>query len=264
MKILTIYDGTIQSKAALRYGLRKAKEQGGELTVLQVFQSSLFMDYDASPKAEEIARIEAARHLHDAEVIIRDADTTGMRVRIVSLDGDTLEEALQYAKTWRADLILSAPRYKAIAGRASCPVFILPGVILVPVDNSKSLLAETQNIIAEAKASGSTVLLLGIIPVHLYSTEEKKQLKQLHAATSAMTKNMKKVLVEQGIAVSEEMRYGYPDEEILKAAEEFSVSLIMLPAGGKTPSELTKAAAILLDEPERAHMPIQVIQGAGA
>jgi hypothetical protein len=36
----------------------------------------------------------------------------------------------------------------------------------------------------------------------------------------------------------------------------------MLPAGGKTPSELTKAAAILLDEPERACMPIQLMREA--
>ena len=66
MKILTIYDGTIQSKIALSYGLREAKAKSGELVVLQVFQSSLFVDYDAGPRAEEIARAEAARHLRDA------------------------------------------------------------------------------------------------------------------------------------------------------------------------------------------------------
>ncbi len=42
------------------------------------------------------------------------------------------------------------------------------------------------------------------------------------------------------------------------------LSLIMLPAGGKTPSELTKAASILLDEPERARMPIELMQTAEA
>jgi nucleotide-binding universal stress UspA family protein len=68
---------------------------------------------------------------------------------------------------------------------------------------------------------------------------------------------------EQGVDVSEIIRSGYPDEEILKTAEEYSVSLIMLPAGGKTPSELTKAAAILLDEPDRLHMPVQLLQEVG-
>ena len=55
MKILTIYDGTLQSKTALTYGINKVRERGGELIVLQVFQSSLFVDYDAGPMAEERA-----------------------------------------------------------------------------------------------------------------------------------------------------------------------------------------------------------------
>lgn len=263
MKILTLFDGTLQSKISLRYGINKARETGGEVIVLHTFQSSLFVDYDAGPRAEEMAREETARHRREAEKIIAEG-SQGVAIRIVSQDGDPIEEALKFAEAEKADLLLASPRYKAIAGRSSCPVFIMPGTILVPVDNASSLLAETQTIIAEAKASGSKVLLLGIIPVHLYGAEEKKQLKQIRAATSAVTKNMKKVLAAQGIAVSEVMRSGYPDEEILKAAEEFSASLIMLPAGGKTPSELTKAAAILLDEPERVRMPIQVMQEEGA
>jgi len=46
---------------------------------------------------------------------------------------------------------------------------------------------------------------------------------------------------------------------------DYAASLIMLPSGGKTPSELTKAAAILLDEPERAHaLPIQIMKTVAA
>ena len=75
MKILALYDGTIQSKTALRYGIKKAKEKGGELLVLHVFQSSLFIDYDAGPRAEEIARGESMRHLGDAKSILAEAGT---------------------------------------------------------------------------------------------------------------------------------------------------------------------------------------------
>jgi nucleotide-binding universal stress UspA family protein len=263
MKILTLYDGTLQAKASLRYGINKVKEKGGEVLVLHTFQSSMFVDYDAGPRAEVMAREEAARHLREAEKIIAEIGR-GVAIRIVSQEGDPIENALRFAEAEQADLLIVSPRDKALAGKASCPVFIMPGVILVPVDNSNSLLAETQSIIAEAKASGSTVLLLGVIPIHLYSAEEKKQLKKISERTSVLTRNLKNILAEQGIDVSIVIRSGYPDEEILKAAEDFSVSLIMLPAGGKTPSELTKAAAILLDEPERVRMPIMVIQQAGA
>lgn len=264
MKILTIYDGTIQSKTALRYGLRKAKEKGGELTVLQVFQSSLFMDYGAGPKAEELARAEAGQQLRDAEALVREADTRGITVRVVSEEGAPVEETLRYAETWRADLVLSSPRYKELVKKASCPVHIMPGTILVPADNSDALLAEQENIIAEAKATGSKVLLLAIVPVHLYSAGEKAELAQVRNKTIETVRKIKNALSKEGVEVSETIKSGYPDEEILKAAEECSASLIMLPGGGKTPSELTKAAAILLDEPERARMPIQIMMAAGA
>jgi nucleotide-binding universal stress UspA family protein len=265
MKILTLYDGTIQSKTALRYGIKKAKKEGGEVVVLHVFQSSLFIDYDAGPKAEEVARVEVKRHLQDAEKIIRETGQ-GVSVKIMSVEGDPVEEALRVSKAEQAGLILASPRYRAIVKKASCPVpvYIMPGSILVPIDSSDMSLANKENIINEAKATGSKVLLLGIVPVHVYSAGEKAELEQVRKWTTAAVKKIKMALTKEGVEVSEAIKSGYPDEEILKASDEYSVSLIMLPAGGKTPSELTKAAAIILDEPERICMPILLMGEAGA
>ncbi len=184
MKILTIYDGTLQSKAALQYGLRKIKEKDGELIVLQVFQSSLFVDYDAGPRAEEIARAEAARHRRDAETLINEAGRHDLRVRVLSEEGDTIEEALRISAAEKADLVLATPRYKALAKKASCPVYIMPGLILVPVDNSEMLLSDRENILAEARATGSKILLLGIVPIHLYNAAENKELEQVSKGTA--------------------------------------------------------------------------------
>lgn len=264
MKILVIYDGTIHSKMALRYALRKAKERSGEVLVLQVFQSSLFVDYDAGPNAEEIARNEASRHLRDAETIIQESGLNGQAVHVLSKEGDTKEEAVRLARAEHIGLILTSPRYKSITRQAPCPVYIMPGTLLVPVDSSEALIEDTAAIIQEARAAGSKVLLLGIIPVHLYSVGETLELDEVKKKTAATMKKMKNALLEQRIEVTETVRSGYMDEEILKAATEYSVSLIMLPAGGKTPSELTKAAIILLDEPERVTMPIQFMQTAEA
>jgi nucleotide-binding universal stress UspA family protein len=166
MKILSLYDGTTQSKTALLYGLREAKEKGGELVVLQVFQSSLFVDYDAGPRAEEIARAEAARHLRDAEALIREAGSAGIVVRVMSVEGDPVEEALRVARSEQVSLILTTPRYKAITKNAPAPVRLIPGTILVPVDNTEELSTSIDTITAEARATGSKVLLLGIVPVH--------------------------------------------------------------------------------------------------
>jgi nucleotide-binding universal stress UspA family protein len=257
LKIITIYDGTIHSKTALQYGLRKIQEKGGELIVLQVFQASLFLDYDAGPRAEEIARAETARQLRDAEAIIRAAGIKGIPVRVISEEGETVQETVRIAEKEKADLILSPPRYKAIVKKAGCPVYIMPGTILVPIDNT--LRTDRETIGAEARATGSKILLLGIVPVHLYSPGEKAELDRITKGTAAAVRKIRNNLREQGIEASEDIRAGYPDEEILKAADEFSVSLIMLPAGGKTPSELTKAGAILVDEPGRLRMPVYLI-----
>ncbi|OGW35490.1 MAG: hypothetical protein A2010_10945 [Nitrospirae bacterium GWD2_57_9] len=259
MKILTLYDGTMQSKAALRYGLRKVREKGGSLTVLQVFQTDLFVDYDAGPRAQDIARAESARHRRDAEAIISAAGNEGISVNVRSEEGEPVEEAARVAESEQPDLVLASPRYKALVRRTSRPVYIIPGTILVPVDSSETVKADRDMICAEARETGSAVLFLGVVPVHLYSSAERDELEQVRKKTASVIKSVQKWLGEQGIKASEVFRAGYPDEEILKAAEEFSVSLIMLPAGGKTPSELAKAAAILLDEPERVKRPVYLM-----
>ncbi len=263
MKVLSIYDGTLQSKTVLRYGINKAREKSGELIVLHVFQSSLFIDYGAGPKAEELARAEARGHIVDAENIIRETGA-GVPVRIMTEEGDPEEELLRVAEAEHADLILATPRYKAIIKKAPCPVYVMPGTILVPVDNSEALMADIDDIVTEAKTTGSKILLLGLIPVHLYGAEEKSELESITKSTAAAMKKIKKALSDRGAAAEEIVRSGYPDEEILKAAEEHAVSLIMLPAGGKTPSELAKAAVILLDEPERVKRPIYLMHAAEA
>jgi hypothetical protein len=156
MKILTIFDGTLQSKTALHYGINKAREKGGEVVVLHVFQSSLFIDYGAGPGADELARTEWAQHTRDAETII-DKEGSGVLIRLQAEEGEPEQELLRYAMSEHPDLILATPRYKGVAKAAPCPVYIMPGTILVPVDNSDAALG-LDKIIGEAKATESKVL----------------------------------------------------------------------------------------------------------
>src|SRR5512147_2468325 len=108
MKIVTIYDGTLQSKTALTYGICKVRERGGELIVFQVFQSSLFVDYDAGPMAEERARAEAKQFEKQAVNIIAESGPD-VRVRMVTEEGDPGEETLRLAESEQVDLILASP-----------------------------------------------------------------------------------------------------------------------------------------------------------
>jgi len=263
MKIITLYDGTLQSKTALRYGINKAQGNNNELIVLDIFQKNLFLDYDAGPRAEDMARAEARRRSKEARDIIQEM---GMNtsIRVVSREGDPEDEFLSLASTESADLLLAPPRYKAVIQSAPCPVHLIPGTILVPVDNSESLMGDLENIANEATMTGSQVMLLGVVPVHLYGSEEKAELELVRNKTAEVVKKLRQAISSRNIEVNDMIRSGYPDEEILKAAVDLSASLIMLPAGGKTPSELTKAAAMLLEEPLKIKMPLYLMNPAEA
>jgi len=258
MKILVAYDGTIHAKKALKYGISKIRKEGGELTLLHVFDRNCFVDYDAGPKAEELTRAEAAQQLEAARNIILET-AAGIPTRIVSEEGDAEQTVLRYAATDHPDLLLAPPSYKGIVKTSLCPVYIIPGTILVPVDDTDTSLSTLDRIREEVEATGSKVMLLGVVPIHLYSKEEKSGLEKVKKETSIRLKRVHKMLVDQGIETKKIMRSGYPDEEIMKAADEFSVSMVILPSGGNTPSELRKAAAIILGERDRMIHPLVVV-----
>jgi nucleotide-binding universal stress UspA family protein len=263
MNILVAYDGTLHAKKAMKYGIQMLLKSGGNMTILQVFDNSLFVDYDAGPRAEEMARSESARQREEAMKIVSD-NAGGLSVRFIAAEGNALAKIADQVSADRPDLVLAPPRYKEIATSLSCPVTIVPGTILVPVDNTRSPAANIDSIVLEAEATGSKVLVVGVVPVHLYSREERKELERVRKETASSVKEMKKTLLERGIEALDAVRSGYPDEEILRAASEHAVSLILLPSGSTTPSELSKAAAILLDETERLRWPVFLLPSVEA
>lgn len=261
MKILIAYDGTLHAKKAMRYGIEKTRESGGDMTVLQVFDRSQFAEY--GPRAEELARTEASQQLEEARTIIA-ASGSAERVRILAEEGDAFETIVGRVNAELPSLVLLPPRFQPLASRLSCPVTLIPGTVLVPVDRTGCTVESIDSIVREATATGSRVLLLGIVPVHLYSKEEKKELERVKKDTAAAMKRLKAVLAEKNIDVREVSRPGYPDEEILKAAGEYAVSVILLPSGSTTPSELSKAAAILLDDSDKLKWPVFLLPPASA
>lgn len=263
MKVLVIYDGTLQGKGSLLYGARRVHTAGGELTVLHTFDPSMFIGYDAVPGAVDMARREAAGHLSEAKRIVSE-QIPGVPVLFVSAEGNCTEMARLHAAREHPDLVIAPQRYKELSRSSSSPVLFVPGIILVPVDPSGAA-ADIETIAAEAAAMHGSVQLAGIVPLHLYSREERDELERVRRNTAAAVKRIKDELSGRGITVADEVRAGYPDEEILRAADEHGASLLLLPSGGTIPSELSKAAAILQDEPERVRWPIIILpatQGA--
>ncbi len=112
MKVLVAYDGTLHAKTALQYGMEKVKENGGEIIVLHVFNSSLFFDYDAIPGAIDIARREFSQRVEEAEKILRG---NGIKASIVMEEGNPEREIINYASNENIDLLLCPTRYKTVA-----------------------------------------------------------------------------------------------------------------------------------------------------
>ena len=112
MKILVAYDGTLQANDALRYGVQKVKENGGEVVALHVFNSNMFVDYDVFG-AEEAGRAESMRFAAEAKKILAETGK-GINARVIVAEGNPEEETINYARENNVDLLLCPPRYKSI------------------------------------------------------------------------------------------------------------------------------------------------------
>lgn len=258
MKILVAYDGSLHSKKCLNYGLKKARKEGGELVALHVFHSAMFVGYGAGPGAEEKARSESSRYVEEAREIIR-KEGEGLSVKILVEEGVPEDEILGLASKGNFDLLLAPPRFNSLVKKAACPVSIVPGAILVPVDHSARSLSILQKVGEEAKESGSKVVLIGIVPVHMYGDSEKEEVEQVNNNTLAVLKESEETLRKMGIESEATVKSGFPDEEIMKVARKHAVSMIIFPEGGEVPSELAKAATLLLDEPEKLRQPVLLV-----
>ena len=119
MKVLVAFDGTLASKDALIYGIRKVREYRGELIALHVFPSYLFVDYDEGTRASEIARKEALRRVEEASDIIREIGTD-IRASVDFTEGIEQDEILRYAKIEDVDLIVAPPSLDMLVEKACC------------------------------------------------------------------------------------------------------------------------------------------------
>ena len=116
MKIMVAYDGTLQAKEALAYGIEKARAKGGEVVALHVFNSPLFADYDATVNTRDTAKAEAARFVDEAKAIIRERGK-GVKASLFTGEGDPEKEVISFAKAEQVDVLLCPPKFKAIIGK---------------------------------------------------------------------------------------------------------------------------------------------------
>jgi nucleotide-binding universal stress UspA family protein len=116
MKIMVAYDGTLQAKDALKYGIGRAKEKNAELIVSGVFDTGMFFAYEASRDARDEARTETTRFVSEAEEILR-AKGAGVKASLVTMEGNPEREVLAFAKQENVDVLLCPPRFSALISK---------------------------------------------------------------------------------------------------------------------------------------------------
>lgn len=258
MKILVTYDGTLNSKDALIYGIKIIRQRGGKLLLLSVFNRGLFTDYEGGPDAERIAREDLFIHIQEARKII-DEMASGYDVRLIEREGNPEDVIIEYAKAEGVDLLITTPKYKSLLKKAPCPVTFIPGTILMAVDHTDSYEVAIDEVIRESRDSHSKVILLGVVPVHIYSRSEREEIERMRRETLNNLKKVKKILANEKIEVEEIMREGFVDEEISRCADKYNASMVIIPVNREMTSELNKAAEILSEERELIKSPLLTI-----
>ena len=258
MKILSLYDGSLDAQTALRWGIFRIRERGGLLTVLHVLNTDLFIGYDALPNAKDLARAESAVYRRLAERLLQE-EASGLRTELITVEGNPETAALEYAAHSPSDLIVAAPRSRSLVYAAHCPVSLAPGYCLVPIDNTRSHETAVPVIATRAASARSKVILVGIVPVHLFALHEDDEVKLITSETGENLRAAAKALKAGGIESLEMLVSGYPDEELLKIAEKYPVTEIVFTAVGSEPSELNKLASIIQNATERPWMPVTLL-----
>jgi nucleotide-binding universal stress UspA family protein len=113
---MVAYDGTLQAKEALVYGMDKVREKGGEVVALYVFNNNMFIDYDASVDAESVARRESVRFVEEAKSLIHEKGK-GVNASLFTMDGNPEEEVVSFAKAQKVDVLLCPPKFKTIISK---------------------------------------------------------------------------------------------------------------------------------------------------
>lgn len=259
-KYLIIHDGTLSAGKLLRYGLERAVRTGSSVMVLSVFPAPLFSGYEGM-HAEARARREYEASLEEVRALLKTFETR-IGVSLYTAEGDPEEAIVSTAEAEEVGTIFLTPRYRRVQRKTSVPVAIVPGTLLLPVDSSSEAMGIVHQVAHEARESGSAVVVLGVVPMHLYSRSEKQVLRTVEEATLGTMNRVLTVLRAEGIEARSVLRSGYPDDEILRAANEFTVSTVIFSGGGVTPSELRKAAHVLLAEREQPHFPLLFVPSA--
>jgi hypothetical protein len=76
----------------------------------------MFIDYDATVDAQDIAKAEVEQFINEAKTIIRERGN-GVKASLYSTEGNPTEEVVRFAKAEKVDVLLCPPRFTKIINK---------------------------------------------------------------------------------------------------------------------------------------------------
>jgi universal stress protein E len=238
--------------AAVNTAVRLATAFGSQLTLLNVVEAThpaihLYRMQDAESYLRKLSNRLAEIQVTVAQSLVK--------------SGTPAQTIIDVAKEQNADLIVIGagdqpnsatftlgPIAEAVTGHASQPVLaVRPGEpelnfrkILCPVDQSRTSLRGLRNAVRLAKALGSELFVLSVIPEVNWLTAAVEtgvltdaRIEHASEWTQEFEEFVQKVDFS-GVTWKSQVRYGVPHEQIVAAAKELGSDLIVVGATGRT------------------------------
>lgn len=238
--------------AAVNTAVRLATAFGSQLTLLNVVEAT-------HPAIHLYRMQDAESHLRKLSNRLAEMQVTVAQSLVKS--GTPAQTIIDVAKEQNADLIVIGagdqpdsaaftlgPIAEAVTGHASQPVLaVRPGEpelnfrkILCPVDQSSTSLRGLRNAVRLAKALGSELFVLSVIPEVSWLTAAVEtgvltdaRIEHASEWTQEFEEFVQKVDFS-GVTWKSQVRYGVPHEQIVAAAKEHGSDLIVVGATGRT------------------------------
>lgn len=124
MKVMVIYDGSPDARAALAYGVKKAKASGGELLAYHLLRHAVFHDDEGMLRTNEESLQDSLRRAETVNTLV---DRKGCKIRTTiafTLSKSSLDILRDAAKA-EADLIVAPSEFEILLEKACCLVDIV-------------------------------------------------------------------------------------------------------------------------------------------
>lgn len=262
MKISVLIDETIYSISALKYVLTELAKPEDEVFAIKFKNISVPLHYEATVYARALVEEDLRKSWQLADKIIASSNNK-TKITVTEAYEDIQAVIDNHIAICLPNLIYLPKGYKNKLKLKQVCFFFCPAVTLLPVENNVLKEHLLRRFIATAELCIDSVIIQGLIPLHLYSATEHAELNKLSTMVQSVTKALSKTLTKSQIKNHYSICSGFIDEEIMRLVKTKRIDCLFFFPCLDSPSELYKAIQMIAADLELLHIPIFAITESG-